>query len=256
MANYTQSVLFAPKDGYTTGDPGKVVKGTEIDAELGAIVTAIASKENSASKGAASGYAPLDASTFVPVANLPVVTAAKGGTGRSTLTAGNVLAGNGTGTVNLLAPGTAGQVLRSTGTAFASAALIAADIPALDAGKITTGAFADARIPSLAASKITSGVFGIARIPTGTTGTTVALGNHTQAISTIVGLQTALDGKSATSHTHSYLPLSGGTMTGNITRSGQGVHLYHKSSSHSSGGITVSAAAPSGGANGDLWLVV
>ena len=44
-------------------------------------------------------------------------------------------------------------------------ALVAADIPSLDASKITSGTFADARIPSLAASKITSGTFDAARIP-------------------------------------------------------------------------------------------
>ena len=44
-------------------------------------------------------------------------------------------------------------------------ALVAADIPSLDAGKITSGTFADARIPNLAASKITSGTFADARIP-------------------------------------------------------------------------------------------
>lgn len=51
-------------------------------------------------------------------------------------------------------------------------------IPDLPASKITSGIFAVARIPDLPASKITSGVFNIARIPTGTTSTTVALGNH------------------------------------------------------------------------------
>ena len=44
-------------------------------------------------------------------------------------------------------------------------ALVAADIPGLDASKITSGTFADARIPNLAASKITSGTFADARIP-------------------------------------------------------------------------------------------
>ena len=42
--------------------------------------------------------------------------------------------------------------------------LDAAEIPNLDASKITTGSLADARIPSLAASKITSGTFDDARI--------------------------------------------------------------------------------------------
>ena len=67
-------------------------------------------------------------------------------------------------------------VVWSNGT---TSALVASDIPNLAASKITSGTFNTARIPSLAASKITSGTFDIARIPTGTTASTVALGNHT-----------------------------------------------------------------------------
>ena len=40
---------------------------------------------------------------------------------------------------------------------------------------------------------------------------------HTHAIANVTGLQTALDGKSATGHTHNYLPLSGGTLTGALS---------------------------------------
>jgi hypothetical protein len=47
MSDYTKSTNFAVKDGYTTGDPRKVVKGTEIDTEFNAIASAIASKVNS-----------------------------------------------------------------------------------------------------------------------------------------------------------------------------------------------------------------
>lgn len=43
--------------------------------------------------------------------------------------------------------------------------LVGDDIPALDAGKITTGAFDAARIPSLDASKISSGTLSTSRIP-------------------------------------------------------------------------------------------
>ena len=43
--------------------------------------------------------------------------------------------------------------------------LVAADIPGLDAGKITSGTFDAARIPNLSASKITSGTLDAARIP-------------------------------------------------------------------------------------------
>jgi hypothetical protein len=51
--------------------------------------------------------------------------AANGGTGLATLTANNLLAGNGTGTVNLIAPSTSGNIIRSNGTAFESVAPIA-----------------------------------------------------------------------------------------------------------------------------------
>ncbi|HEX8994219.1 MAG TPA: hypothetical protein VF803_03140 [Candidatus Paceibacterota bacterium] len=49
------------------------------------------------------------------------VTVAQGGTGLSALTAGSVLVGAGTSAVSLIAPGTAGNVLRSNGTTWASA---------------------------------------------------------------------------------------------------------------------------------------
>lgn len=44
MANYTKSTNFAVKDGLPSGDPLKVVKGTEIDTEFNNIATAITSK--------------------------------------------------------------------------------------------------------------------------------------------------------------------------------------------------------------------
>lgn len=47
---------------------------------------------------------------------------ANGGTGRTTLTANNLILGNGTSPVNFLAPGTSGNVVTSNGTAWASAA--------------------------------------------------------------------------------------------------------------------------------------
>lgn len=46
MANYTKATNFASKDSLTTGDPAKIVKGTEIDDEFNAIATAINSKAN------------------------------------------------------------------------------------------------------------------------------------------------------------------------------------------------------------------
>lgn len=47
----------------------------------------------------------------------------------------------------------------------------------------------------------------------GTVETKLSIEGHTHTISNVSGLQSALDGKANVSHTHAYLPLSGGTMT-------------------------------------------
>jgi hypothetical protein len=52
-----------------------------------------------------------------------VLSVANGGTGSSTLTANNVILGNGTSPVQFVAPGTSGNVLQSNGTTWASVAL-------------------------------------------------------------------------------------------------------------------------------------
>jgi hypothetical protein len=59
----------------------------------------------------------IDASA-ISTGTLPV---GRGGTGTSTLTANSVLLGNGTSAVQLVAPGTSGNVLTSDGTTWASA---------------------------------------------------------------------------------------------------------------------------------------
>ena len=46
MSSYTKSTDFASKDALLTGNPLKVVKGTEIDDEFNAIQTAVNSKAN------------------------------------------------------------------------------------------------------------------------------------------------------------------------------------------------------------------
>ena len=49
MANYTKLTNFASKDSLATGNPLKVIKGTEIDDEFEAIETAIGTKSDSLS---------------------------------------------------------------------------------------------------------------------------------------------------------------------------------------------------------------
>jgi hypothetical protein len=47
MSNYTKATNFASKDALSTGNPAKVIKGTEIDTEYTAIASAISSKADS-----------------------------------------------------------------------------------------------------------------------------------------------------------------------------------------------------------------
>jgi hypothetical protein len=57
-----------------------------------------------------------------------IVAVANGGTGLATLTANNVLLGNGTSTPQAVAPGTSGNLLTSNGTTWVSAAPVAPDV--------------------------------------------------------------------------------------------------------------------------------
>lgn len=71
MTNYVKATNFAAKDALASGNAAKQVLGTELDDEFNLLATASASKEDSANKGSANGYAPLDSSSDVPSANLP-----------------------------------------------------------------------------------------------------------------------------------------------------------------------------------------
>jgi len=68
------------------------------------------------------------------VASGGAVSPSQGGTGQTSLTANNVLLGNGTSAVQFVAPGTNGNVLTSNGTTWTSAALPAGGVTSLTAG--------------------------------------------------------------------------------------------------------------------------
>lgn len=155
----------------------------------------------------------LDASDNVPFANLPTGTGSSqvsvgnhvqgvtvGGTGLTSIATGGILYASSSNTLSRIAPSAANQVLRSTASnALQFAALVAGDIPPLDAGKIS------------------SGTLNISRIPTGSTSSTVALGNHTHPTAAIYSPGGLYDGASnsrtsATEYTYnSIVPPTGYT---------------------------------------------
>jgi hypothetical protein len=64
MSNYTKSTDFATKDNLTSGNPLKIVKGTEIDTEFNNIQTAIATKLDSSSAPTGSIVGTTDTQTL------------------------------------------------------------------------------------------------------------------------------------------------------------------------------------------------
>ena len=90
MSDYTKSTNFATKDALSSGNPLKIVKGTEIDTEFNNIATAVATKADSASPTftgtvviptATIATANISAGTITGITDLAI---ADGGTGAST----------------------------------------------------------------------------------------------------------------------------------------------------------------------------
>ena len=151
MTDYTKATNFTSKDSLSTGNPLKIVKGTEIDTEFNNIQTAVATKTDNANAAITGGsitgitdLAVADGGTGASTAsgartNLSAAASgansditsitglttplaiSQGGTASTTLTANNVLLGNGTSALQVVAPGTNGNVLTSNGTTWTSA---------------------------------------------------------------------------------------------------------------------------------------
>lgn len=126
MSDYTKLTNFAVKDGYTTGNPAKVIKGTELDDEFNAIATAVATK--------------VDSSDIIPVAN--------GGTGsttasgaRSALDVPSTSGSGATGTWGINISGNAATATNATNATNATTASVANSVSSTATG--TTQATSD-----------------------------------------------------------------------------------------------------------------
>ena len=169
MTDYTKATNFTSKDSLSTGNPLKIVKGTEIDTEFNNIQTAIATKTDNATAAITGGsitgitdLAVADGGTGASTAsgartNLGAaasgansditsitglttpLTVAQGGTGAATLTANNVLLGNGTSAPQTVAPGTSGNVLTSNGTTWTSTAGATGTVTSVETGNGLSG---------------------------------------------------------------------------------------------------------------------
>ena len=147
MTAYTKSTNFATKDTLTSGDPLKIVKGTEINTEFDNIATAVNSKSNT------------DSPTFTGTVTIPTLsyagttlTAAVTGTGKMVLDTSPTLV------TPILGTPTSGTVTNLTGTASIN---INGTVGATTAN---TGAFT-----TLSATGVTTVQAGTAALPAITT---------------------------------------------------------------------------------------
>jgi hypothetical protein len=97
VANYVKATNFAVKDSLTTGDPAKVVKGTEIDVEFNAIASAVSSKadlQSPAFQGTPTAPTPTGTSNDTSIATTAYVQGALSTVGSGSVT--SVAASGGT----------------------------------------------------------------------------------------------------------------------------------------------------------------
>ena len=174
---------------------------------------------------------PAGASMFVynngtnVVEALKAIPVAAGGTGLATLTANNVLIGNGTSNVTFVAPGSTGNVLTSNGSTWTSAA--ASGFPSG-----TVMLFAQTAAPTGFTKNTTTGDNSALRVVTGNASTggsvafTTAFASQTPtgsvsitAVSGSAG-NTTLTTPQIPSHTHGNVQVDGGATTVNSDQTG------------------------------------
>jgi hypothetical protein len=146
------------------------------------------------------------------------ITAAQGGTGLTTLTSNNVVLGNGTGNVQLVAPGTTGNVLVSNGTTWVSNAAATAQV-----------------YPGTGIANSTGTAWGTSYTANGT-GTTLALTTSPNFTTPVLGTPTSGNLANCTvdgTNNVGFLGIPQNPQTGNYTlvAADAGKHIYHASGS-------------------------
>ena len=193
MSNYVQSTNFATKDALSSGDPLKIVKGTEINTEFNNIATAVATKADLNSPTLVTPALGTPSSgNLANTVGLPIVagttgtlSVARGGTGvtTSTGTGAVVLSSSPTLVAPVLGTPASGTLTNATGLP-----INAGTTGTMPVGRGGTGVTSSTGSGSVVLSA--SPTFtGTPALPTGTTAVTQSAGNNTTAIATTAFVQ-------------------------------------------------------------------
>ena len=150
----------------------------------GGTVTSVAA--SGGTTGLTFSGSPITTSGTLTLAGTLVV--ANGGTGATTLAVNNVLLGNGTSALQVVAPGTSGNVLTSDGTTWASTTPTAGGVTSVAASGGTTGMTFSGSPITTSGTLTLAGTLIVANGGTGATTLTannVLLGNGTSALQVV-----------------------------------------------------------------------
>ena len=204
MSDYTKIVDFAAKDALITGNPAKLVKGTEIGAELDAISTAIATKHDAADIGVIIQAYDADLTTWAGVTP---------GTGVATALAVNVGTA-GAPVVNGGALGTPASGTLTNATGLPAAGVTGTALVAAAIG--TTVQAYDADLTTWAGVTPGTGVATALAVNLGSAGAVASLGTAETFTASQRGTVTAdndLSFNLAVTNNFSCTPSAGGTLT-------------------------------------------
>ena len=153
MTNYTKSTNFATKDTLTSGDPLKIVKGTEINTEFDNIATAVNSKSDTASP------------TFTGTVTTPILSVTGASTFGTTITYGGV-------TLTAAVTGT-GKMVLDTSPTLVTPVLGVATATSVNKVALTAPATSATLTIADGASLVTSGAYSLTLTSTAATNVTL-----------------------------------------------------------------------------------
>jgi hypothetical protein len=243
MSDYSQVTSFGPKDALITGDPNKVIRGTEFDSEFSAISTAIATKYDSADI-ASNAQADAGSSDTVLMTPAKVKRALEN---LSVTLGSNVLLSGGIAATDVARKGqantfTAQQTFNGTGSIRIGGT---SDTATTNIAYVSFRNLSGTEIGWVGESGSGSADITLTNNQSGADVNLVTTGGGIVKVN-----GTAIP---ALSHSHSAADITSGTLAEARGGTGNGNGVARNVSAKTGTAKTLSSSAPSGGADGDIW---